>query len=101
MGSEYIQEVNHYQIHITSGELSQWEEKIQASQSLAPEIVGYLLGRSVPVFRNVKCELCGKEIRKGEEVDWDKLPWEMRLRTVGKYAHQSCYDEHKKGGVQL
>lgn len=99
MKSEYIQEISHYQIQVSPNELYGWEEKIRLGHSLPSEVVGYLLGRASAVLRNVKCVLCSKEVRKGTEVDWAKFPGEIRHSR--QIVHQTCYEDYKKGGIQI
>lgn len=87
MNSEYEQELSHFTIEVSCYELEVWKGTLLTGKSLPGEVVGYLLGKAAPVFRDVVCELCKEKIKKGELRKSGKGDFGWRWNNT----HEACY----------
>ena len=89
MKKKYLQKISHYSTYIGTYEIEGWEENIRHNKPLAPEIVGFLIGRAQPVWENILCVVCKKPIEEGTEAK-AKIDDLLKMRPD---AHQTCYDK--------
>lgn len=83
-----------YKTYIARGEYDDWRHIVaQTNQSLAPEIVGMLIGRAEGYYEKQLCEVCNLEIKEEDLVKRDapSFPPHNEILPV----HIACFEKLK------